>query len=148
MSPSPLYPVQALTHACSHVPQITIPVGPDSAFKALEPTPGAGVPLRIAVANGLGNAKKLIKGVADGSMAYDFIEVGGQAKLGQGAWHGVTAARRARPGRSPRLASGEGCWQKRESRVTHAAPPAASGPSVVLSPQRAKHASAAWRTAS
>ena len=56
-------------------PQITIPVGPDSPFKALEPAPGAVVALRIAVANGLGSAKKLIKGIADGSSAYDFVEV-------------------------------------------------------------------------
>jgi hypothetical protein len=38
---------------------ITIPVGADSKFKVLEPAPGAGVTLRIAVANGLGNAKKV-----------------------------------------------------------------------------------------
>ncbi|KAI8472703.1 MAG: hydrogenase [Monoraphidium minutum] len=54
---------------------ITIPVSDASAFKALEAVPGAGVTLRIAVANGLGNAKKIVKGVQDGSMAYDFIEV-------------------------------------------------------------------------
>jgi iron only hydrogenase large subunit-like protein len=47
---------------------LTIPVSEGSAFKALEPTPGAGVTLRIAVANGLGHAKKLIKGIADGSL--------------------------------------------------------------------------------
>lgn len=34
-----------------------------------------GIPLRIAVANGLGNAKKLIKSLAEGGAQYDFIEV-------------------------------------------------------------------------
>jgi hypothetical protein len=47
---------------------LTIPVSEASAFKSLEAAPGAGVTLRIAVANGLGNAKKVIKGVADGTM--------------------------------------------------------------------------------
>jgi len=36
---------------------------------------GGPLQLRIAVANGLGNAKKLIKGLSDGSAKYDFIEV-------------------------------------------------------------------------
>ncbi|KAI8463907.1 MAG: hydrogenase [Monoraphidium minutum] len=54
---------------------VTMAVPEGSPFKALEAEPGAGVTLRIAVANGLGNAKKVIKGVADGSMAYDFVEV-------------------------------------------------------------------------
>ena len=56
---------------------VAIPVaqGDDSPFKALEASPGAGVTLRIAVANGLGNAKKVIKGVQDGTLAYDFVEV-------------------------------------------------------------------------
>lgn len=31
--------------------------------------------VRVAVANGLGNAKKLIKSMADGEKAYDFVEV-------------------------------------------------------------------------
>ena len=47
---------------------VTIPVAAGSAFSKLEATPGAGVTLRIAVANGLGNAKKVIKGVNDGTM--------------------------------------------------------------------------------
>jgi hypothetical protein len=47
---------------------VTIPVSAESPFKALEPQPGAGVTLHIGVANGLGNAKKVIKGVADGSL--------------------------------------------------------------------------------
>lgn len=54
---------------------ITIPTSEESPFKALEPKPGEGVTLRIAVANGLGNAKKVIKGLSDGSLKYDFIEV-------------------------------------------------------------------------
>jgi len=54
---------------------LTIPVSEGSAFKSLEPAPGAGVTLRIAVANGLGNAKKVIKGVADKTLSYDFVEV-------------------------------------------------------------------------
>lgn len=56
--------------------QLNIPVAPGSPYASLEPTPGAGITLRIAVANGLGNAKKVIKGVADGSAPYDFVEVG------------------------------------------------------------------------
>ncbi len=32
--------------------------------------------LHIAVANGLGNAKKLVKQLQDGTAKYDFIEVG------------------------------------------------------------------------
>jgi iron-only hydrogenase group A len=52
-----------------------IPVPEGSPFKVLEEAPGGGVHLRIAVANGLGNAKKVIKGVADGSLGYDFVEV-------------------------------------------------------------------------
>ncbi|GBF94161.1 iron hydrogenase [Raphidocelis subcapitata] len=54
---------------------VTIPTSEGSPFKALESAPGAGVTLRVAVANGLGNAKKVIKGVSDGTMQYDFIEV-------------------------------------------------------------------------
>ncbi|GBF95803.1 iron hydrogenase [Raphidocelis subcapitata] len=54
---------------------ITIPVGPDSRYKHLETAPGQGVTLRIAVANGLGNAKKLVKEAAGGAAPYDFIEV-------------------------------------------------------------------------
>lgn len=36
---------------------------------------GEGLPIRIAVANGLGNAKKLINNIKDGSAKYDFVEV-------------------------------------------------------------------------
>ena len=48
---------------------ITIPVSDASPFKALESAPGAGVTLRIAVANGLGVAKKIIKALAQGEAA-------------------------------------------------------------------------------
>ena len=70
---------RARSCACSHASpfplQVTIPVAEGSAYQALEASPGAGVTLRIAVANGLGNAKKLIKGVSEGSAPYDFVEV-------------------------------------------------------------------------
>jgi iron-only hydrogenase group A len=36
---------------------------------------GDALELRVAVANGLGNAKKLIKAMADGAKTYDFVEV-------------------------------------------------------------------------
>lgn len=39
------------------------------------PAPEAGLTLRIAVANGLGNAKKLVQALKDGTCKYDFIEV-------------------------------------------------------------------------
>jgi hypothetical protein len=58
----------------------------------LHPTPagatGEGLDLRIAVANGLGNAKKLVKGLQEGSAKYDFIEVclGLGAGAGAGGW--------------------------------------------------------------
>ncbi|WIA17085.1 hypothetical protein OEZ85_013984 [Tetradesmus obliquus] len=49
--------------------------GPTSPFKAFAGADGAGITLNIAVANGLGNAKKLIKQLAAGESKYDFIEV-------------------------------------------------------------------------
>jgi iron only hydrogenase large subunit-like protein len=49
--------------------------GPTSPFKAFAGTDGNGITLNIAVANGLGNAKKLIKQLAEGQSKYDFIEV-------------------------------------------------------------------------
>lgn len=45
-----------------------------SAFSKYDQT-GEGLPVRIAVANGLGNAKKLVKALQDGTAKYDFIEV-------------------------------------------------------------------------
>jgi hypothetical protein len=36
---------------------------------------GQGMDLHIAVANGLGNAKKLVKQLQEGNAKYDFIEV-------------------------------------------------------------------------
>nr|WNF20781.1 hydrogenase [synthetic construct] len=49
--------------------------GPTSPFKAFAGADGTGITLNIAVANGLGNAKKLIKQLAAGESKYDFIEV-------------------------------------------------------------------------
>lgn len=49
--------------------------GETSPFKAFAGPNGEGITLNIAVANGLGNAKKLIKSLAEGKAKYDFIEV-------------------------------------------------------------------------
>jgi iron only hydrogenase large subunit-like protein len=49
--------------------------GDTSPFKQFAGPDGNGLKIRIAVANGLGNAKKLIKGLAEGKNQYDFIEV-------------------------------------------------------------------------
>lgn len=49
--------------------------GDTSPFKQFAGPDGTGLKIRIAVANGLGNAKKLIKGLAEGKNQYDFIEV-------------------------------------------------------------------------
>lgn len=54
---------------------VTLRPAEGSPFEALEAEKGQGVTIRIAVANGLGNAKKLIKGLAAGEMKYDFIEI-------------------------------------------------------------------------
>lgn len=54
---------------------LTIKPGPGSPFKMFEGPDGAGISLRIAVANGLGNAKKLIKALSEGGSKYDFVEV-------------------------------------------------------------------------
>jgi len=55
--------------------KITIKPGDKSPFKMFAGPNGEGITLNIAVANGLGSAKKLIKGLQDGSAKYDFIEV-------------------------------------------------------------------------
>ncbi|KAF6255154.1 Fe-hydrogenase [Scenedesmus sp. NREL 46B-D3] len=49
--------------------------GPTSPFKAFAGADGRGITLHIAVANGLGNAKKLIKQLSEGQRRYDFVEV-------------------------------------------------------------------------
>jgi iron only hydrogenase large subunit-like protein len=54
---------------------VTIQPGPDSPLKMFAGDDGKGIQLHIAVANGLGNAKKLIKSLADGTAKYDFVEV-------------------------------------------------------------------------
>nr|ADK77883.1 hydrogenase [Chlorella sp. DT] len=55
--------------------EITLKPGDDSPFKAFAGADGQGITLKIAVANGLGNAKKLIKSLSEGKAKYDFIEV-------------------------------------------------------------------------
>lgn len=49
---------------------VTIRANPDGPLKNAEP-----VEVRVAVANGLGNAKKLVKAVQEGSAMYHFVEV-------------------------------------------------------------------------
>lgn len=49
--------------------------GPDTPFQRFAGPNGEGLNIRIAVANGLGNAKKLVKQLQDGTSNYDFIEV-------------------------------------------------------------------------
>nr|AXU24207.1 iron hydrogenase [Scenedesmus sp. SE-MC3] len=55
--------------------KLTIKPGEKSPFKMFEGPNGDGITLSIAVANGLGSAKKLVKSLQDGSAKYDFIEV-------------------------------------------------------------------------
>lgn len=55
--------------------KITLKPGPTSPFKAFAGSDGEGLTINIAVANGLGNAKKLIKQLQAGESKYDFIEV-------------------------------------------------------------------------
>eukprot|EP00195_Chlamydomonas_chlamydogama_P017097 CAMPEP_0202897236 /NCGR_PEP_ID=MMETSP1392-20130828/6048_1 /ASSEMBLY_ACC=CAM_ASM_000868 /TAXON_ID=225041 /ORGANISM="Chlamydomonas chlamydogama, Strain SAG 11-48b" /LENGTH=501 /DNA_ID=CAMNT_0049582823 /DNA_START=206 /DNA_END=1711 /DNA_ORIENTATION=+ len=58
------------------IKEATINIKPTegAAFKKYDPT-GEGLNLRIAVANGLGNAKKLITNMKAGTAHYDFVEV-------------------------------------------------------------------------
>lgn len=53
---------------------LTLKPSPDGPFGKYDKG-GEGLPLRIAVANGLGNAKKLITEMKAGNAKYDFIEV-------------------------------------------------------------------------
>eukprot|EP00878_Enallax_costatus_P003750 GHUV01003966.1.p1 GENE.GHUV01003966.1~~GHUV01003966.1.p1 ORF type:complete len:391 (+),score=137.76 GHUV01003966.1:476-1648(+) len=55
--------------------KLTLKPGDKSPFKAFAGPDGEGITLNIAVANGLGNAKKLIKSLAEGKAKYDFVEV-------------------------------------------------------------------------